>query len=155
MDKERLQQFIQLLQRVKHPLKHTFDLGLIVKEPKSEVKKNNLLKEIKKIVSLEDIVYNEEITDETVIEKIINSFEKKKWVFLEIKKDIKSPLLNQLKHLANYNSFQLIDYKDRDVFEIKMPQESRIIVFGERDFIENKISYPHFYILFGPTLSLK
>ncbi|MGC9032740.1 MAG: hypothetical protein ACP5H9_05050, partial [Candidatus Woesearchaeota archaeon] len=37
--------------------------------------------------------------------------------FLEIKKDIGSSLLNQLKHLANRNSFQLIDYQGKDVFE--------------------------------------
>lgn len=155
MEKEKLKQFLQLLKKAKHPLKRTFDLGLIVKEPKSEVNSDEVLKEIQKELKIEKIVYDEKVFDEDVIEQIINLFKDKKWVFLEIRKDIKSPLLNQLKHLANYNSFQLIDYKGQDIFEMKIPEESRLIVFAERDFIENKISYPHFYTLFGPTLSIK
>lgn len=155
MEKEELKIFLQLLQKVKHPLKGTFDLGLIIKEPKSEVKSDEVLKEIQKELKIEKIVYDERVFDEDVIEQIINLFKEKKWVFLEIRKDIQSPLLNQLKHLANYNSFQLIDYKGQDIFEMKIPEESRLIVFAERDFIENKISYPHFYTLFGPTLSIK
>lgn len=153
MDKEKLKQFIQLLKNVKH--RNLFDLGLIVKEPESKIESEDILKEIQKEVPIERLVYDEEITDEGTIEKIIRAFKEEKWFFLEIKKDIKSPLLNQLKHLANYNSFQLIDYKGQDIFEIKIPKNSRLIVFAERDFIENKISYPHFYTLFGPTLSIK
>lgn len=153
MDKEKLKHFIQLLKRVKH--RDLFDLGLIVKESKSKIESQDILKEIQKEVPIERLVYDKEITDEGTIEKIINAFKEGKWVFLEIKKDIKSPLLNQLKHLANYNSFQLIDYQGKDLFEMKMPEESRLIVFAERDFIENKISYPHFYTLFGPTLSIE
>lgn len=155
MDKEKLKEFIQLLKRVKHPLRHTFDLGLIVREPGSKIKIQDILEEIQKEVPIEKMIYDEQITDEGIIEKIIEAFKRKKWVFLEIKKDIKSPLLNQLKHLVNYNSFQLIDYKGQHIFEMKMPEESRIIVFAEREFIENKISYPHFYLLFGPVLSLE
>lgn len=154
MEREKLKQFLQLLQKVKHPLRKTFDLGLIVKEPKSGVKSDEVFKEIQKKIEIEKIVYDEKVFDEDVIEQIIDLFKEKKWVFLEIRKNIQSPLLNQLKHLANYNSFQLIDYKGQDVFEMKIPKESRLIVFAERDFIENKISYPHFYILFGPTLNI-
>ncbi|MEO0100996.1 MAG: hypothetical protein ABIK84_01180 [candidate division WOR-3 bacterium] len=154
MEKEKLKQFLELLQRIKHPQKRTFDLGLVVKESKSEVKSDEVFKEIQKEIKIEKVVYDEKVFDDDVIEQIINLFKDKKWVFLEIRKDIKSPLLNQLKHLANYNSFQLIDYKGQDVFEMKMPEESRLIVFAERDFIENKISYPYFYTLFGPILSI-
>jgi len=155
MNKEKLEMFIHLLQKVQKQSSRTFDLGLIVKEQKSQVKVKEFFEEIKKLVDIERIVYDEKIFDEDVIDKIVDAFQKNKWVFLEIKKDIGSPLLNQLKHLANYNSFQLIDYQGKDVFEMKIPENSRLIVFAERDFIENKISYPHFYGLFGPTLSLK
>jgi len=155
MNKEKLEMFIHLLQKVQKQSSRTFDLGLIVKEQKSQVKVKEFFEEIKKLVDIERIVYDEKIFDEDVIDKIVDAFQKNKWVFLEIKKDIGSPLLNQLKHLANYNSFQLIDYQGKDIFEMKMPENSRLIVFAERDFIENKITYPHFYRLFGPTLSLK
>ena len=155
MNKEKLEMFIHLLQKVQKQSSRTFDLGLIVKEQKSQVKVKEFFEEIKKLVDIERIVYDEKIFDEDVIDKIVDAFQKNKWVFLEIKKDIGSPLLNQLKHLANYNSFQLIDYQGKDIFEMKMPKNSRLIVFAERDFIENKISYPHFYGLFGPTLSIK
>jgi hypothetical protein len=155
MDREKLKTFIHLLQKVQKQPSQTFDLGLIVKELESQIEVEEIFEEIKKIVDIERIVYNETIFDEDVIDKIVNTFQKNKWVFLEIKKDIGSHLLNQLKHLANHNFLQLIDYQGKDIFEMKMPENSRVIVFAERDFIENKISYPHFYRLFGPTLSLK
>jgi len=155
MDKKELNTFIRLLQKVFTQKQPAFDLGLIVKEPKSRIEVKEVFEEIKKIVDIKGIVYDEKIFDEDVIDKIVDAFQKNKWVFLEIKKDIHSPLLNQLKHLANYNSFQLIDYQGQDIFEMKMPENSRVIVYAERDFIENRISYPHFYRLFGPTLSLK
>ena len=155
MDREKLKTFIHLLQKVQKQPSQTFDLGLIVKELGSQIEAEEVFEEIKKIVDIERIVYDETIFDEEIIDKIVDIFRKNKWVFLEIKKDIKSPLLNQLKHLANHNFLQLIDYQGKDVFEMKMPENSRVIVFVERDFIENKISYPHFYRLFGPTLSLK
>ena len=154
IDKEKLKLFIHLLQKVQKPLNKTFDLGLIVKEPESEISSNRIFEEIKQIVAIEKITYDESSFDEEIIEKIINAFEKGRWIFLEIKKDIGSLLLNQLKHLVNYNALQLIDYRGKEVFEMKMPEDARVIVFAERDFIENKISYPHFYILFGPTLSI-
>jgi hypothetical protein len=153
MDKDKLNTFIHLLQHV-FTNKH-FDLGLIVKESKSQIEVKEVFEEIKKIVDIERIVYDEIMSDEDAIDKIIDAFQKNKWVFLEIKKDIGSPLLNQLNHLANYNSFQLIDYQGKDIFEMKIPENSRVIVFAERDFIENKITYPRFYRFFGPTLSLK
>jgi len=155
MDKEELNFFLRLLQKVFTQKQPAFDLGLIVKEPKSQIEVKEVLKEIKKIVDIERIVYDETIFDEDAIDKIVDAFQKNKWVFLEIEKDIGSPLLNQLKHLANHNCLQLIDYQGKDIFEMKMPENSRVIVFAERDFIENKITYPHFYRLFGPTLSLK
>jgi hypothetical protein len=155
MDKKELNTFIHLIQKVFTQKQPALDLGLIVKEPKSRIEAKKVFEEIKRIVDAERIVYDETIFDEDVIDKIVDAFQKNKWVFLEIKKDIGSSLLNQLKHLANYNSFQLIDYQGEDIFEMKMPENSRLIVFAERDFIENKISYPHFYRLFGPTLSLK
>jgi len=155
MEEEKLNTFIRLLQRVRKQPSQTFDLGLIVKELGSQIEVEEVFEEIKKIVDIERIVYDETIFDGDVIDKIVDIFRKNRWVFLEIKKDISSPLLNQLKHLANHNSFQLIDYQGKDIFDMKMPENSRLIVFTERDFIENKISYPHFYRLFGPTLSLK
>jgi len=155
MDKEKLETFIKLLQKVRKQPNGTFDLGLIIREPNSEVNYSEILEEIKKIVDIEEIVYDQSVFDEDIIEKLINAFEKEKWVFLVIKKDIGSTLLNQLKHLSNYNALQLLNYHGKDLVEIKMPENSKVIVFAERDFIENKITYPHFYRLFGPTLSLK
>lgn len=155
MDQEKLNTFIRLLQKVQKQPSRTFDLGLIVKEPKSKISPAKILEAIKKRQTFEKITYDKASVDEDVIENLVNIFEKGKWVFLEIKKDIGSALLNQLKHLSNYNSFQLIDYKGQDVFEMKIPKNCRLIIFSERDFIENKISYPHFYRLFGPTLSVQ
>jgi hypothetical protein len=155
MEKQKLNTFIHLLQKSFTQKQPAFDLGLIVKESKSQIEVKEVFEEIKEFVDIERIVYDETIFDEDVIDKIIDTFQKNKWVFLEIKKDIGSLLLNQLKHLATHNSLQLIDYQGKDIFEMKMPENSRLIVFAERDFIENKITHPHFYRLFGPTLSLK
>jgi len=154
MNQEKLNTFIRLLQKCQKQPSRTFDLGLIVKETKSQINEKEIFDQIKKMLPIEKVIYNKSSLDEDVIEKLIDAFKKEKWVFLEVKKDINSPLLNQLKHLVNSNTLQLIDYQGKDVFEMKMPENSRMIVFAERDFIENKITYPHFYRLFGPTLSL-
>lgn len=155
MEQEELNKFIRLLQKVHKQPNQTFDLGLIIRESKSKMSPVKILDAIKKTIDIEKIIYDKSSIDEDVIENLVNIFQKGKWVFLEIKKDITSPLLDQLRHLANYNSFQLIDYKGQDIFEMKIPETSRLIVFAERDFIENQITYPHFYRLFGPTLSIK
>ena len=155
MDKEKLNTFIRLLQKCQRQPSQIFDLGLVVKESKSRISNEKIFNEIKKIVDIKRIICNKSSLDEEVIDKIVEAFSKNKWVFLEIKKDIGSPLLNQLKHLANHNSLQLLNYKGGDLSEIEMSKDSRVIVFAERDFIENKITYPHFYRLFGPTLSIK
>lgn len=155
MDKEKLNIFLHFLKKTFTLKSPAFDLGLIVKEPKSETTPDEVFQEMKKKVDIERIVYDENAFDEDVINKIVEIFNKERWAFLEIKKDISSPLLNQLKHLANHNFLQLMNRQGKDLVEIKMPENSRVIVFAERDFIENKITYPHFYRLFGPTLSLK
>ena len=155
MNQEKLNTFIRLLQKCQKQPSRTFDLGLIVKETKSQINEKEIFDQIKKMLPIEKVIYNKSSLDEDVIEKLIDAFKKEKWVFLEVKKDINSPLLNQLKHLVNSNTLQLIDYQGKDVFEMKMPENSRVIVFAERNFIENKVSYPHFYRLFGPILSIK
>ena len=155
MNQEKLNIFIRLVQKTQKQPSQTFDLGLIVKEPESKISSAKILEVLKKTINIEEITYDKSSIDESVIEKIIDIFEKGRWIFLKIKKDIGSPLLNQLKHLANFNSLQLFDYKGKALVEIKMPKNCRIIVFSERDFIENKISYPHFYRLFGPTLNIE
>ncbi len=155
MNQEKLNKFINLLEKVQKQPSRTFDLGLIVKEPESQMSATEILEAIKNAKDIENITYDKSSIDEDIVENLVNIFQKGQWVFLEIRKDIGSPLLNQLKHLANFNSLQLIDYRGQDIFEMKMPENSRLIVFAERDFIENKFSYPHFYRLFGPTLSLQ
>lgn len=154
MIKGKLNTFIQLLQKVQREPSKVFDLGLIVGEPQNRLDIDEVFKEIKKILPIERITYEKDISDEKVIGRIIKAFEQQKWIFLEIKKDVGSLLLNQLKHLANYNSFQILNYKDKDVFEMKMPKKSRVIVYVERDLIDKKITYPNFYQLFGPILNL-
>ena len=155
MNQEKLKTFIRLLQKCQKQPSRTFDLGLVIKESKSQINEEEVFNQIKKIVPIEKVIYDQSLLDEDVIEKMIEAFKKGKWIFLEIKKDIRSPLLNQLKHLANHNILQLIDYQGKDIFGMKMSESSRVIVFAERNFIETKISYPHFYRLFDPTLSLK
>mgnify|MGYP001116249701 CR=1 FL=1 len=155
MNNEKLETFIRLLQRVRKQPSQTFDLGLIVKETKSKISSAEILEVIRKIVDIEEIVYDKSVIEEDVIENLVNIFQKGKWVFLEIKKDMGSTLLNQLKNLANHNALQLLNYQGKDLVEIKIPEKSRMIIFAERDFIENKITYPHFYRIFGPTLSIK
>ena len=157
MNKEKLERFIRLLQKVKKQPQGVFDIGLIIQEPsaKKNVSGEKIFSEIKNIVPAKRIVYDNSTDNENTIQELISVFQKKNWVFLEIKKDIDSLVLNQLKHLSNHNFLQLLNYNNQDVSEIKMPEETRIIVFAKRNFIENRITYPHFYRLFGPILSIK
>ena len=52
MNQEKLDTFIRFLQKVQKQPSQTFDLGLIVKEPKSQVSEEKVFRGIKKIVSI-------------------------------------------------------------------------------------------------------
>lgn len=150
----KLKDFFSALKSVKRQPGGLFDVGLLIKEPKSKTNAEKLFQEMKKLTPTQNIIYDQSVTDEKTIKQLVDAFKKEKWVLLEIKKDISSLLLNQLKHLANSNNLQILNFNDKEVFEMKLPEQCRLIVLAERNFIENKISYPHFYRIFGPVLSL-
>jgi hypothetical protein len=151
---DKLNKFIRLLKEVKRQPGGIFDSGLIVLEPGSPTKEDEVLAGIKKTVAITEVKYDQSTTDEEVVEAMVEIFKNGEWLFLQIEKDIGSIMLNQLKHLANANSLQMLDFQGQEVFTMNLPSASRVIVCAGREFIERKISYPHFYTLFGPVLSL-
>ena len=97
MSQEKLKKFIRLLQKVQKQPNRTFDLGLIIKEPKNKISSGKILEAIKKLTDIEKITYDKSIADEDVIEKIIDAFEKSKWVVKNDKKRNKMAKAGSLK----------------------------------------------------------
>jgi len=154
MNKEKLAEFILALKNVRHGSDGLFDLGLAINESGDKNLEDDLLNELKNSLKIEKIIYNNELSDDAVIDKLVSFLKTDNWILLKMEKDLGSVLLNQLKSLSNTNAFQIFDYEDQAVFSMKIPDNCRIIVLADRNFIEEKITYPHFYSLFGPTLIL-
>lgn len=149
-----LNDFISALKLVRRPPANLADMGLIIKEKNSNINTGNLKSQLSKDLALQEIIYNDSVSDEDVLKLMVQAFKNNTWVLLEIKKDVGSVLLNQLQHLANSNNLQINDFEGQELFEMSVPENVCLIALVDRDFIESKITYPHFYKLFGPTLNL-
>lgn len=154
MDTNKIDEFITVLRNVKRKPQNLYDSGLVVGEKDQMMSGQDLLTEMQKHTKISHIVYDNETSDEETVSALASAFRKGQWILLEIQKNPGSLLLNQLQHISNSNNLQLMNIGEEDFIEESMSEQSRLVAFAKRDFIENNITYPNFYHLFGPVLSL-
>ena len=155
---EKLRYFLESVNQITHPVapeysEMLYDLGLIIFEDNSKARVNDILSVFPKN-KVEVLKYDNNQHETPFIEKMVNLLENKKWILIDLKEDPGHNLINQLKHLSESNLMQLLDYKGKEVYNLKLPLESRIIAVVQRDFLEKEISYPYFLDIFGPIISL-
>jgi len=155
---KKLRFFLESVNQVSHPitlgsLEEIYDLGLIIFEKASKVTVDDIVSVFPKN-KVEVLEYENNQYEATFIEKMANLLEDKKWILIDLKEDAGHNLINQLRHLSDNNIMQLLDYKGKEIYNLKLPLESRVVVVVQRDFLEKEISYPHFLDIFGPVLSL-
>ena len=155
---EKTKYFLEALNKVSSPLlgrsgEGLFDLGLIVIEDGSQAKIEDLLRFFPQDKA-KILKYNNKY-ETPFIEELTQLIEDRKWVLIDLVEDPGHQMINQLKNLANSNIMQILDYKDREIFNLKLPKESRIVIVVGRDFLENEVSYTGFISIFGPQISLE
>lgn len=156
--KSKLDYFLESVNQVTHPvalgsLEEIYDLGLVIFEKDSKATIDDILSVFPKN-KVEVLKYENNKYEIPFIEKMVNLLENKKWILIDLKVDPGHNLINQLRHLSDDNVMQLLDFKGKEVYNLKLPVESRIVVVVQRDFLEKGISHPRFLNIFGPVLSL-
>jgi len=110
---------------------------------------------------------NESSGSNTVSFEIANSFisdsfikavqganKKGMWMVFYLNCDLHPEVIRILKQIAEENEFAIEDQDARKIINVKLNPKMRIICVASRQTIEEKITYPYFYNLFGPVLSL-
>ena len=154
---DKLKLFLESVNQVTHALspevrEPLYDLGLIIIEPDSKAKTKDILSVFPD--GKAEILEYESKNDASFAEKMADLINDKRWVFIELNGDPGHNLINQLRLLSEQNVMQLLDYKGSEIYNLKLPLESRIVVVVKRDVLEKEISYPNFLNIFGPVLSL-
>ncbi len=155
---EKLKYFLESVNQVAHPSVpgssvYLYDIGLIIIEDDSSVTIEDVFSVFPKDKA-KLLEYKDGIVESEFIEQVVNLLENKKWIFIELKKDLDHQLINQLRNFSENNIVQLLDYKGKEIYNLKLPPESRIVVIVKRSFLEKEISYPYFFNIFGPVISL-
>lgn len=155
--KEKIKKFVEILDKVSHPNlpwaknEKFYDLGLIIGEKGVKFGFDDFKKAVGDARKYRFFTINRKSEQDDFLKFLVETLEAKKWLVIEIKDDLRGKCLTQLKRLSELNSIQLLN---KEVFNLKLPEESRIVVIIDRDILEKKISYPYFIQLFGPKISL-
>lgn len=75
------------------------------------------------------------------------------WLIVSLNDDVPAEVLTALTQLSDDNRFTVTD-DTGNITSSSLNPDTRLIFFTTRSLIEERISYPYFYSLFGPVLSL-
>ena len=89
-----------------------------------------------------------------LIDAILNAQKEGKILLIEIKVDPAPGVIQLLKEISHFGSFNLHDARGKIKENIKIFPGS-ILVIAKRDFIEKEISYPRFYDIFETAIILE
>ncbi len=131
-----------------------FDMGLIISN--HAPKKDALAKFLPKKSDLEIISVNQNSFPDEIISKIIEGFDAKKWIVIDLEDgSMPGRLYNQLRLLAAVNRIQIFHLAGRrnEEVNVKQPGESRVVVVSSRENLE-RIENPTFINLFGVVADL-
>ena len=163
--KEKIKKFVEILEKVsysKNPFAKNekfYDLGLIIREKRVEFDFDDFKSAVENRGKYNFFTIDKNISENDFLKFLVETLKAKKSPVIEIKNDLKGRCLTQLKRLAELNKIQILNFdyqgETKEIFNLKLPNESRIIVIIDRDTLEKKITYPYFLRFFGPKLILK
>lgn len=128
--------------------------GLLINESSEPTAAQSVFEEIQKIVPIELFTYDSNVDEELLLRKMFKAFRRKRWVFLEIKAEPSPEFLEKVTHLHSRHVVQAYSARVGRFVWAKVPKKFRLLVFAQRNFIEQDVSYPSFYSFFGPVLTL-
>ncbi len=101
----------------------------------------------------EVITLSNPVDDHAFIQAVIQANENKQWLIVNLECDPHNSVITALKQLSEDNEFTITDNSNQ-LIAVKLNPETRIVVCSKRSLIEEHITYPYFYNLFGPVLSI-
>jgi len=147
--KGKIGQFIDVLLKVANSEGQLFDNGLIVIEDESNVKFEDIES------NLNDFIKFDKVDNHvTFINSLVVANKDKKIILVKIEHDLDPKIISILKQISVDNTCNISDFNNEEIYHLKINQKVRIICITKRSVIENSISYPYFYNLFGPVLVL-
>ena len=150
---EQLKKFFMALEKVSHLPGELYDMGLVVSD---EIKIEDLSGVLEESgIASEKFILSIETNADDFLKKIMQVFENKKWLLVEIINGyLPAKIYNQLRLLSIQNRLQLLDLMDNNKIEdIKMPKESRVVFWATQRSIA-QIANPGFINLFGPVIKI-
>lgn len=164
LQKEKIKKFVEVLDKVSHPNlpwaknEKFYDLGLIIREKEVKIDFNDFKKIVGETSKYKFFTIDKKSYQDDFLKFLVETLEAKKWPVIEIKDDLRGKSLTSFKRLSESNSIQLLNFEykgeTKEVFNLRLPKESRIVVIIDRDILEKKITYSHFIQFFGPKLVL-
>lgn len=128
------------------------DIGLVIAESKGSRPDKKFWEEIDKNALYQAI--DEPKSVDSFIEKLIQAQKQGKRLILDIKIDPYSTVISLLKEISQFGKFNVKNAEGYTIEKVGIRPGS-IIVVAEKDFIDNKITYPNFYNIFDSAFSLK
>ena len=122
--------------------------ALIIIEDKT-AKFADILK-LLKLKNTQVVDINDSNESESFTYSLISANKKGKLLIINLECDPLNDMITILKQLSEDNEFSVID-NDKLKFR-RLNPATRIIVCAKRLLIEEKVTYPYFYELFGPVL---
>jgi len=125
----------------------TGSIGLIVK--KSPVSLEEILEDFQfpyLFYTVEKDIYADDF-----LKKLVEAFRSKKWFIVEVKHTyFPGPVYNQLRLIDRLGRIQILNLEgEKEVLDMKMPQESRLVLIMEKDILDN-FEIPNVLNLIGP-----
>jgi hypothetical protein len=140
---QKLEKFIKALELVK--VNGVYGVGLVINQSGEKVNWTEYIANMKKVI------YSTQTDDLTVIKKISQAMKNGEWVIVEVKSVLSSEVFSQFKLLARSNRVQF-SVKEK-LIEFKQSGESRVVVFANKEMIEeNKKVFSDFINIFSPVI---
>jgi len=157
--KDEVRDFFEALEKVSHfeprePAKQLFDLGLIIFEKGSRLSAEDIFQFLPEGKGALYII-NDPNSYEGFLEKLVMTLREGMWLVVDCQADPAPQIIQALKQLSDSNEFTLGYFEEKELFNMKLSQKSRIVFCLKNDFLEEKITHPYFMSLFGPILRIK
>jgi len=155
---EELNQFFEVIEKVTVPsdprsLRKIYDLGLIIFEPNSSLKVNDVYSLFPsgkaRIFSL-----NNKHEYESFLKELVIANREGQWLLVDCQTDPSPTIINVLKQLSEDNTFTISHFEDQELFRMDLNPKTRIIFCLDSNFLEKEITYPFFINLFGPVIRI-
>lgn len=146
-----IEQFLLALYSIKRQPRQMVDSGLLIIDEQTSITTNHIIEIVCRTLHVDScisITYNTYSRDLDIIRNILDGFDKKQVITIEIEEQLSDTVKGILLQLEKENMFTWFDNKSKRRVKYVMPKETRIIcIIKEKNLV--RITNNTFYSLFG------